>query len=337
MAFVVPPTWRAWLRADRGPGRGPATTPSVEPLRSQPDLAAPACEPSVDATPDRPGPQAPRAGHRAVGQHLRESALLDDAQIEAVLSLQRAKGLRFGEAALSLDLVTREQLLQALARQFEFPLLAPGPCGLAPELVVAHDPFGVAAEHYRSLRSQLMGSGVADDAPRRALAVVSSGVGDGKSTTAANLAISFSQLGLRTLLVDANLRRPSVHRLFGLDRPMGLGALLGGQPDTAPCGVDGLPGLSLLPAGGQPPNPLELIERPAFALLMQGWLERFDQVIVDTPAAAHGADARVLAARCGSALVVARPGRTAMAPVHRLVQALRAGPARLHGVVFHQG
>ena len=153
---------------------------------------------------------------------------------------------------------------------------------------------------------------------------------------AANLAVSFSQLGLRTLLVDANLRRPRVHALFGVERPVGLGGLLCGRPGAAMYSVEGLPRLSLLPAGGLPPNPLELIERPAFTLLMEGWLEHFDQVIVDTPAAEGGADARVLATKCGAALLVARPGCSAMAPLQRFVSALRSGPAQVQGVVFNE-
>lgn len=284
---------------------------------------------------------APLVPYRALGHHLRDDALLSDAQIEQVLIHQQAHGLRFGEAALALSLVTRAQLLRALARQFAFPVLPADQHMLAAELVVAHDPFGLAAERFRALRSQLLANPASVVAgagrPRRALAVLSPASGDGKSMLAANLAISFSQLGLRTLLVDANLRRPRLHTLFGLSQPVGLGGLLGGRPGAALCSVAGLPSLQLLPAGGLPPNPLELIERPTFTLLLQEWTAQFDQVIVDTPAAEHGADARVLAAKCGAALLVARPGRSALGATQRLVQALRAGPAALLGMVFNQG
>jgi protein-tyrosine kinase len=277
------------------------------------------------------------ARYRSLGSHLRESVSLSDAQIEEILLCQRRHGLRFGEAAVRLQLVTREQLQQALARQFEFPVPTEGPTRLAPELVMAHHPFSEAAERLRALRSQLMAEDAAPDAPRRALAVLSTGHGDGKSVLAANLAVSFSQLGQRTLLVDANLRRPRQHELFGIERPVGLGSLLCGRPGAALYSVEGLPRLSLLPAGGLPPNPLELIERPAFTLMLQDWLEHFDQVIVDTPAAAAGADARVLASKCGAALLVARPGRNALEPLQKFVAALRNGPTLLRGMVFNEG
>ena len=297
--------------------------------------------PPPDSAP-RPDTATPSARYRALGSHLRESVHLSDAQIEEILICQRRDGLRFGEAAVRLSLVTRDQLQQALERQFDFPVPADdqaGTASLSPELVMAHLPFSPAAERFRALRSQLMDSADTEQAagmPRRALAVLSMGLGEGKSVLAANLAVSFSQLGLRTLLVDANLRRPRVHALFGIERPVGLGGLLCGRPGAAMYGVPGLPRLSLLPAGGLPPNPLELIERPAFTLLMHDWLESFDQVIVDTPAAGASADARVLATKCGAALLVARPGRSAMAPLQKFVAALRSGPARVRGVVFNE-
>ncbi len=297
--------------------------------------------PPPDSAP-RPDTATPSARYRALGSHLRESVHLSDAQIEEILICQRRDGLRFGEAAVRLSLVTRDQLQQALERQFDFPVPTDDQAdtaSLSPELVMAHLPFSPAAERFRALRSQLMDSADTEQAagmPRRALAVLSMGLGEGKSVLAANLAVSFSQLGLRTLLVDANLRRPRVHALFGIERPVGLGGLLCGRPGAAMYGVPGLPRLSLLPAGGLPPNPLELIERPAFTLLMHDWLESFDQVIVDTPAAGASADARVLATKCGAALLVARPGRSAMAPLQKFVAALRSGPARVRGVVFNE-
>ncbi len=275
--------------------------------------------------------------YRSLGDHLREARVLTDAQVEEVLLFQRAHGLRFGEAALSLKLLTQDQLLQALARQFEFPVLPAGACDLAPELVMAHHPFGPAAERFRALRSQLMNGDAVSVEARRALAVLSPHAGDGKSVVAANLAIAFSQLGLRTLLVDANLRQPRLHTLFGIARPAGLAGLLTGRPGDSFYRVGGLPSLSLLPSGACPPNPLELIERPTFTLMLQDWLMRFDEVIVDTPAADAGADARVLATKCGAALIVARPGQTTLAPLQQMVRGLQAGSARLHGVVFNDG
>ena len=85
-----------------------------------------------------------------------------------------------------------------------------------------------------------------------------------------------------------------------------------------------------------PPNPLELMERPAFGLLMKQLISKFDQVIVDTPAAVHGADASVIASRCGSALVVARKGESRVASLSGLVASLAGAPVRLAGVIVNE-
>jgi protein-tyrosine kinase len=100
--------------------------------------------------------------------------------------------------------------------------------------------------------------------------------------------------------------------------------------------VPDLPGLCLLPAGAVPPNPLELLQRPAFGLLLREMLKRFKHVIVDTPAAIRGADARVIAAECGATLVVGRTGRSGMAPLEGLVASLARGRAYVAGVVMNE-
>jgi len=87
--------------------------------------------------------------------------------------------------------------------------------------------------------------------------------------------------------------------------------------------------------GAVPPNPLELAQRPAFALLIGELLRKFDYVIVDTPAAAHGADARVIAAKCGAALAIGRRGKTRMTSMDALVRTLVKGPAKFAGIVMN--
>ncbi len=177
------------------------------------------------------------------------------------------------------------------------------------------------------------------DEPRCALAVVSPDIGDGKSYLAANLAVSFSQLGERTLLVDADVRTPRQHEVLGVrQNGAGLTSVLAGITDARELvhEVPGLPHLYLAPAGPIPPNPVELLQRPRFAGLLRELLAEFDHVVVDTPAAVRGADSRVIAARCGAALVVARDGRSRMAPLESLVGALARGPAQLAGVVVNE-
>ena len=136
--------------------------------------------------------------------------------------------------------------------------------------------------------------------------------GDGKTFFAANLAVALAQLGGRTLLVDADMRGPRQHEVFGIenDRRACRASCRAVPSRSVIQQVAGLPSLFVLPVGITPPNPLELVERPAFGLLMRELLSKFDHVVVDTPAAVFGADAAVIAARCGAALVIARKGRS---------------------------
>jgi protein-tyrosine kinase len=188
------------------------------------------------------------------------------------------------------------------------------------------------------LRSRLLLE-VMRDGPRCALAVVSPDVGDGKTYLTANLALSFSQLGERTLLIDADVRTPRQHHVLGIKQNgAGLTSVLAGFSDADELvhEVPGLRHLYFAPAGPIPPNPVELLQRPRFGQLMRELLEEFDHVVVDTPAAVRGADSRVIAARSGAALVVARKSRSRMAAVEGLVGALARGPAQIAGVVVNE-
>lgn len=293
---------------------------------------------AVPLRPTDPGTSAaPRgAGERSIGAIIQEAHQLSAAQVEQILAHQREHGQRFGEAAVALGYVRHDDVMWALGQQFQYPLPTRGESSLSRELVVATEPFSPQAEVFRSLRSQLVMRLHGVDAPRRALAVVSPERGDGKSYLAANLAIAFSQLGGRTLLLDADLRHPRQHTLFGIDNGNGLSSILGGRETTRVVHpVEQLPSLYVLPVGTVAPNPLELVERQAFALLLRDLLGKFDHVIVDTPAADVGADASVVAARCGAALAVVRRGRSRMRGLQSFVELLRAGPALLVGALIN--
>jgi protein-tyrosine kinase len=274
---------------------------------------------------------------RRIGDLMRTPCQLTDKQIEWILNYQREHGLRFGEAAVELGLVRREDVLWALSQQFHYPY-AIDEKQVNPELVIAANPFSDEAETFRELRSQLMLGVMAADQPRRALAVVSANVGDGKTYLASNLAASFSQLGGTTLFIDADMRTPRSQDVFGITLNRGgLSAMLSGRPDEGLVQRSTqLPSLFVLPVGAIPPNPLELISRPAFAMLIKEMIAKFDYVVVDTPAATHGADSRAIAAICGAALVVGRRGKTRMKAINSLVSSLSKGPAKLAGVVMNE-
>ena len=278
---------------------------------------------------------------RSIGDILAELRHLSVAQVEKVLAHQRERGVRFGEAAVALGLASKDDVIFALAQQFHYPYAPEEQRKLQGDLVALNEPFSARAENFRALRSQLMMRLFCDADSSgnggRALAVISPNAGDGKTYTATNLAVTLAQLGGRTLLVDADMRSPRVHEVFQLGNQAGLSSILSGRADKQVIQqVAAIPSLFVLPVGTTPPNPQELVERPAFGLLLRELVSKFDHVVVDTPAAVHGADAAVIAAKCGAALVIARKDVSRSAALRELVASLAGAPVKLAGVVFNE-
>jgi len=273
---------------------------------------------------------------RAIGAILIDAGRLTVGGAEKILREQKAHGQRFGDAAIALGLLKQVDIEFALSRQFDYPILHAGDGSISEELVAAFKPHSPIVEQLRALRSQLMVRGIGE-ADARSLAIVSAEKGDGRSFIAANLAVVFSQLGERTLLIDADLRCPRLHELFKFDpRSAGLSSLLSGRAGSeAIVRVPSLVGLSVLPAGTVPPNPQELLARSQFSRLLEQVGKSFDVIIVDTPAAAASADASILAARAGSALLLARRDFTTTPALLALKASLSAANTRLVGAVLN--
>jgi protein-tyrosine kinase len=259
---------------------------------------------------------------------------LTDEQLERILRYQREHKLKFGEAAIALGFLNREDVIWALSQQFQYPYSSEPTSNINPELVVATQPFSDNAELFRDVRSQLM---LNAPTTKRALAIVSQDRGDGKSIFAANLAVAFSQLGAKTLLIDADLRAPRQQELLRCQPASGgLSSVLSGRSSvTVVRPMDAFPTLYFLPVGIIPPNPLELLQKPALGILLNDVINRFDHVIVDTPAATHGYDSRVIAATCGSALIVGRPNVTRLADLEQLHRTISKN-CQVMGVVLNQ-
>jgi protein-tyrosine kinase len=274
---------------------------------------------------------------RAIGDLIAESRNLNPDQVEKILAHQRAKGVRFGEAAVALGFASNDDVLSALAQQFHYPYANEERRNSSPELVALNQPFSERAEAFRAIRSQLMMRVFTDASPRPALAVISPEPGDGKTYFAANIAVTLAQLGGRTLLLDADLRGPRQHSVFNLPNAAGLSGILSGRTvDRVVQQVPGIPSLFVLPVGATPPNPLELVERPAFGLLLRELTSKFDHVVVDTPAARYGTDCLVVAARCGAALVVAKRNISRVTALQDLVATVGDSGAKLAGVVMNE-
>lgn len=274
---------------------------------------------------------------RSIGEIIRQIKNLTEEQVDAIVEYQRQHGLRFGEAAVALGMATDSDVVFALSQQFHYPYAPDERRGTNPELVVSAQPFSKQAEAFRAIRSQLMLRVFGATETKRALAVLSPNSGDGKTFFVANLGIALAQLGGRTLVVDADLRGPRLHSLFGIPNVSGLSGILSGrQEDNVIYQAPDIPSLYVMPVGVTPPNPLELIERPAFRLLMAELLRKFDHVVVDTPAASLGSDAAVISAKCGAALMLARRDRTKMKRLNELVEMVGATPAKLCGVILNE-
>src|SRR5881394_2143835 len=277
----------------------------------------------------------PRGG-RHIGAILMDEGKLTASDAEQVLKRQRELGWRFGEAAIELNLITDNDLRQALAKQYEFPYLVSGPEGVSKELIAAWDPFHPVVEELRTVRTQLLIRWYNPGAGRRTLAIASPCAREGRSFVAANLAVSFSQLGQRTLLIDADFRAPRQQSIFNVPDRFGLSSALSGRADlSAAAPVTGLAGLSVLPAGPLPPNPLELLSRATFGALLAKAQSEYDIVLIDTPPATEYSDAQCVAYRAGDALLISRQDHTRVDDTERAVREISDASARVVGTLMN--
>lgn len=278
-----------------------------------------------------------QSASRSIGAILVDAGRLTAPDADRILRIQREQGLKFGEAAIQLGLLTENDILYALSVQFNHPYLSgPSPRqALSDDLVAAYRPFSKEGEHVRTLRSQLQMRLFDEHHKHKALAVVSQGRGEGRSYLAANLAIAFAQSGERTLLIDGNMREPVQHTLFNLDNANGLSRLLAGRIDDRVVNfVGGLPGLGVLTSGPTPPNATELLGRHAFDAILTKSAMSFDVVIIDTPSVDSGMDAELLARFAGASLVVARSNLTPMAAFNDMVERMRQNGTQVVGSVL---
>lgn len=284
-------------------------------------------------------PPAAEDGRGAIGEILVASGRLSPENAALVLARQHTQKQPFGEAAIALNLLTRADVDYALSRQFDYAYLQERDPTLSTQLVAAYQPFSRVGENLRAVRSQIMLRWFSANPLHKVLAVVSPDRGDGRSFIAANLAVVFSQQGERTLLIDGDLRSPSGQgqaALFKLGLGLGLSSILAGRAGleiVRP--VTGLPGLSVLPAGAIPPNPQELLGRLAFRQMLSAASQEFDVVLIDSPRGADYADADIIAARAGAALMVARRNLSATPRMRQLAQRLQQCDVALLGSVLN--
>jgi len=272
-----------------------------------------------------------------IGAILMDAGLLSAEDAEQILRLQRQNNLRFGEAAIRLGLLTEADIQYALARQFDYAYLRMSDRrAVSEEVVAAYQPFSAQTEQMRAIRGQLMLRWFDLSEQRQTLAVIGSQRGEGRSWLAANLAVVFAQLGERTLLIDADMRNPRQHELFMLQNKSGLSTLLAHRSrEEAIVRITDLVGLSVLPAGPVPPNPSELLNRPAFEELLAHARSSYDVVLIDTPSLSAGDDAAMIAVRAGAVVALARSRQTRVAAFNDIVAGLSSAGVAVVGSVLN--
>lgn len=269
-----------------------------------------------------------------IGKLLLDLGKIKPIDAERILRLQKDEGLRFGDAAIKLGLVTEDDIRRALSVQFDYPYLTQGEGGFSKELVAAYAPFSAEVEALRALRSQLILRWFSEG--YKALAVLAAKDSDGCSSLAANLAVVFSQLGEQTLLIDANLRSPKQHQIFNVKESKGLSDILAGRAGLeVMTRIESFVDLTVLGAGTIPPNPQELLNREAFVQLVNQAIADFDIVIVDTAPACETSDAQTVATRCGGALLVTRMNESKISDITNIRDQLTTTGVMVVGAVVN--
>ncbi len=204
------------------------------------------------------------------------------------------------------------------------------------QLITLWDPKSNSAEAYRSMRSALLLSSI--DNPPRVIIVTSAFPAEGKTTTAVNLAIVLAQRNERVLLIDSDLRRGSLHRVFGLaDQSFGLSSVLT-QPDLQkeiPAPFPELPTLHVLATGPRPPNPAEMLSSNRMEERIHHWIQQFDRIVMDSAPLLAVSDTQALAARADAVVLVARAGVTRKRALIRARDLLWRINAPITGVVVN--
>lgn len=205
-----------------------------------------------------------------------------------------------------------------------------------PELVVHEEPMSGVAEASRSIRTSLMF--MAPDRPMRTLLVTSAGPSEGKTTVACCIAIAMAQAGKKVVLVDCDLRRPRIHRIFrgrGVDVGAGLTSALLDEPLDQCIIRSDVPNLSVIAAGPIPPNPSELLQSERFKTVLDKLREKYDHVILDSPPVVAVTDAVILSTMVDSSVLVIRALKTTKEIGKHATRMLRDVGANLAGVVLN--
>jgi capsular exopolysaccharide synthesis family protein len=260
-------------------------------------------------------------------------------QLALLVGLGFGAGLAVLAGRIDDTVKTPDDIAQLLGLPFLGMVPAVGPDeegGQASRLAVAREPQSAVAEAYRVVRTNLIFRTPATRG--RVVVFSSSGPGEGKTTTLANLAVSLAQNGARVLAIDADLRRPTLHTHFGLEPCEGLSEVLAGprRRRSLPLRKTEVPGLKLLSSGEIPPNPAELLGSESLSRLVETARPRFDWILVDAPPILAMADAPVLSTLADGVVMVVWSEHCTRPALKRSLEQVRAVGGKLTGVVLNK-
>ncbi len=280
---------------------------------------------------------------------------LPPSSLDQIDDMMRNSGLGFAESALQLGFVSQgdmdatmawlrqsnsservglvEGAIRKLSTQQQVVVRPRESVKPSPQLLLARDSYDPRSEVIRTLRTELL---LRNESGRaNVVCLVSPSGGEGRSQLAAELAMAFAMLGRRTILVDADLRRPSQHILFQARNERGLGDALMRADKPVQYSVDGLAEMSLLTAGMIPTNPLELMSSGRFERLLADWRNSNEFVVIDTPPIMQYADALAVATLTGRVLVVSRAEHTSYKDVKEMMRRLSTTRAQILGAAIN--
>lgn len=202
-------------------------------------------------------------------------------------------------------------------------------------LITLTDPTSPISEQFRTIRTNIQFAS-SSDKRLQTMVITSSGPGEGKSTTSANLAVVFAKSGQRVLLVDADLRKPTVYKTFQLNNAKGLSTILSTTQNATEIAQDsGIENLSILTSGPKPPNPSELLGSVRMNQVIQELRNTYDIVIFDMPPVVTVTDAQIMASKVDGTLLVIRENVTNKESVAKAADLLKLVNARILGTVYN--
>lgn len=238
---------------------------------------------------------------KTIGNLLVESGKLKNDQMDAIISFQKKEKIKFGEAAVKLGYLDERDILFALSQQFDFACLDKTDESFSSELITAYEPYSSSGKAYRDIREQIFQNWIS--LGNKTIAVIPLELTRASSACSANLAVVFSQLGLKTIVIDADLRNPSLHHYFKIENKIGLSDIIAGRADFSCVHIlHKLKSLTVLTSGTKAPNPQDLLARPNMGLILEELKQHFDVIILNCPPISNFIDSQIIAMRTKGAI-----------------------------------